>query len=632
MERYKRLPFATRLAIVIAGIVTLFSAMNIALSVMRHEAETQARVKEFATGIGDSVLASLNSMMVQGTIGDRKIYTDLLQQANTSLEEIRIIRGESVNEQYGEGSPEESPRDALDRAVIANATSQYQMIEHDDGNRSLRAVVPFVMVDQAGDVKCVDCHEGAIGSANGALSITFSLAEMDRQGKAQLQKEIALMVGQLVIVIIALGWFIRRGINHIINEVVEMLLESSQRIDSISTDIVAASQGLADSTATQATFIEETSATLTSLAESAQENASESADARQKIESITLHVNKGRDGMQETVSSMEDMSNNAKEINNIAKLIEDIAFQTNLLALNAAVEAARAGEHGKGFAVVAEEVRNLAQRAGTAAKETTELIVKSERYSERGVELVKHAAAALSGIADEVGATAVILSEIADKSDEQANGVSQINVAVEQLNRGIQSNAETSAETMDLSHDLKEQAHGLGGVTRTLFRLAYGAQNSRMVAMRLMEEGSDTVCSWNPDIYAVGVPEMDKQHQKLFDYINHIGKRVAKGEIYERLEDEVEEFIGYAAKHLEDEERFMASITFPGIDTHKAAHHELLKEVNELHERCHHEGGADPLVDLLIFLRDWLMGHIQRTDAKYGAYAQSTRRQLGGRG
>ncbi|MBF0171120.1 MAG: hypothetical protein HQK87_08540, partial [Nitrospinae bacterium] len=115
IEKYRGLPFATRLALVIALIVTFFSGVNVALSITRHETTTQERVQNFAAGIAESVLSSLNAMMIQGTIGDRQVFTDIIRKSSRGLEEIRIVRGDSVNQQYGEGSPDEAPKDDLDR-------------------------------------------------------------------------------------------------------------------------------------------------------------------------------------------------------------------------------------------------------------------------------------------------------------------------------------------------------------------------------------------------------------------------------------------------------------------------------------------------------------------------------------
>jgi methyl-accepting chemotaxis protein len=168
---------------------------------------------------------------------------------------------------------------------------------------------------------------------------------------------------------------------------------------------------------------------------------------------------------------MDAIKASSYDIAKIIKTIDEIAFQTNILALNAAVEAARAGEAGAGFAVVADEVRNLAQRSAQSAKETATKIEEAITKSEYGVKISEKVAQSLHAIAEKTRKVDSIVAEIATASNEQNQGVHQVNLAIGQMDKVTQSNASSAEETASAAEELNAQALSLKDAVVELSKL-----------------------------------------------------------------------------------------------------------------------------------------------------------------
>lgn len=243
-----------------------------------------------------------------------------------------------------------------------------------------------------------------------------------------------------------------------LNVILGQLSGSIKQIDSGSKQVSDASQSLSQGATEQASSLEEISASMTEMNTQTKQNA-ENADKVSKLTGSSLDkTREGNSQMQQMLEAMNDINMSSEQISKIIKVIDEIAFQTNLLALNAAVEAARAGVHGKGFAVVAEEVRNLAQRSAKAAKETTELIENSGGKVKKGMTIAQHTAKALNEIFEGVTQVSDFIKNISQASLDQAEGITQINQSLNQIDHITQNNTANAEETASTAEELSSQA------------------------------------------------------------------------------------------------------------------------------------------------------------------------------
>jgi methyl-accepting chemotaxis protein len=226
-------------------------------------------------------------------------------------------------------------------------------------------------------------------------------------------------------------------------------------------EITKGSEDLSQRTSEQASALEETSASMEEMTSTVKQNADNAKQANQLAIAARETANKGGAVTKRAVDAMGEINKSSKKIADIITVIDEIAFQTNLLALNAAVEAARAGEHGRGFAVVAAEVRNLAQRSATAAKEIKGLINESIQRVTEGSEFVNQSGVTLDEIMTSVKRVTDIISEISAASQEQASGIDQVNKAILSMDDTTQQNAALVEETTSAAQSMKEQAKEL---------------------------------------------------------------------------------------------------------------------------------------------------------------------------
>jgi methyl-accepting chemotaxis protein len=274
---------------------------------------------------------------------------------------------------------------------------------------------------------------------------------------------------------------------------------------------------LSNRTEAQAESLEKTATRMDQLAGTVKQNADNAKQANQLALVASNNAVKGGGAVGEVVTTMSAINDSARKIEDIISVIDGIAFQTNILALNAAVEAARAGEQGRGFAVVAAEVRNLAQRSSSAAKEIKELIADSVSKTTDGTKQVEVAGNTMQEIVQSVKRVSDIIAEIAAASGEQSSGIAQINNAIMEMDDVTQQNTALVEEAAAAAESLMEQAGELMS-TVNVFDLDnhQPVSNKKAVNMKVANNNDVTEVKFS---FTKAIDAHNKWKNRLVNYV-----------------------------------------------------------------------------------------------------------------
>ncbi len=290
-----------------------------------------------------------------------------------------------------------------------------------------------------------------------AEAVTARSATATASFRTQLWIGTGISLAVLAVLAVFVTWSIPRPFLSII----ENLGASVQRNSASASQLSQTSSALAEGATEQAASLEESSASLEEISAGAKQNAANALRANELTRETRAAVEAGTSDVAAMNQAMDAIKASSDGIAKIIKTIDEIAFQTNILALNAAVEAARAGEAGAGFAVVAEEVRALAQRSASAAKETADKIEDSVSKSRHGAVVCQKVAQGLQQIASKTLAVDQLVAEIAQASSEQTKGIEQVNSAVTQMDKVVQGGAARAEEGATVAQELTAQSTSL---------------------------------------------------------------------------------------------------------------------------------------------------------------------------
>ena len=508
---FDRFGLQLKLQLMIQGLLLIILLPAQQWLTTEFEKQELTSAEERTIAIADGVNNGMNTMM-DIKVGDKDAISDAKSRAlfihrlgvADKLTELRVVRGKGVNDEFGDGLPQEKPVDEMDNAVLASGKTQFKMNVGDNGNTTLRAVIPSIAHKTYRSSKCMECHGVDEGTVLGAVSVTVDINDDVAHIKRINATIWAGQIGLQLVLFFVIRFIVRKSLwplgaepeeaaslaNRVahgdlseritlhrgdtesmmaqlkfmqdnLGKIVGDVRVGAEGVATASLQIAQGNNDLSARTEQQASALEQTAASMEELDSTVKKNADSARQANELAVSASNVAARGGEVVAQVVQTMKGINESSHKIFEIISVIDGIAFQTNILALNAAVEAARAGEQGRGFAVVATEVRSLAGRSAGAAKEIKSLISASVERVDQGTALVDQAGSTMQEVVRSIKSVTDIMGEISIASAEQSTGVSQVVEAIAQMDQVTQQNAALVEEVAAAAGSLNAQAQEL---------------------------------------------------------------------------------------------------------------------------------------------------------------------------
>ena len=407
---------------------------------------------------------------------------------------------------------------------------------------------------------------------------------------------------------------------------------SSREMSERANSVASASEELSVNMSSVSSAVEQASSNIQVVAGSAQEMIT-------TVEEIAKNSGNAHHITHQAVESVNNASDKvnmlgqaAQEISKVVEVIHDIADQTKLLALNATIEAARAGEAGKGFAVVANEVKELAKQTSAATEEIKNKVEAIQNSTDNTVgeiskinEVINHVNEMVASIATAVEEQSVTTKDIASNIGQAAEGLNVVTENINQSAEATRSIAEDISEVSSKSSTVYSEstvvnsnANDLSNLSKSLkeiveqFRLS---DESGMESKGKRRSDSYELIQWGPK-YMLGIPSIDNQHKRLVELINQLHTAMKQRQSASVTGKILDELVDYTQVHFAFEEQAQSEAQYPELDSHKEVHEKLVGQVVDF-QRKFHAGNTLLSMELMDFLKDWLINHILGTDKKY---------------
>lgn len=405
----------------------------------------------------------------------------------------------------------------------------------------------------------------------------------------------------------------------------DALRELSQRVAQVSNGVEAQRFGLADTSASLAGIL----SSVVEVAHSANTAAQGATASRHKASTGTANVDAAvvaieavKERTLTLKETMQALGQHAENIGQVMSVISEVADQTNLLALNAAIEAARAGEAGRGFAVVADEVRKLAERTMLATKEVETVVHHIQQQTQENIQAVDAAAVDTVRGAELASRVGHFMSEIVGDMDVTASELTSI-AAATQSQSAASEDAEISLQK--INHVAVENAKNMEQITAAIVELSSYTESMEMIVHGLVSGNADAAATtklvqWTPKL-ETGIQLIDDQHKSLCNLINGLHSAMLNRDSNAAMLKLIRSLKDYTVLHFNTEEQYFEHSAYPDVDKHKAVHRKFEGKVQEFEDAFNH-GTATVSMDVLNFLKEWLIHHIEGTDHGYVKYVK----------